>query len=301
MVGRNVSDLFMQRGIQFVAPTSSELNLLRVAETERYIGQLRPTLIVHAAGKVGGIQANIANQSAFLIENLAMGSNVVQAARAARVERLVNLGSSCMYPRDHDDPLDESEVLSGELEPTNEGYAIAKCAVARLCQYVNREDDQLRYKTLIPSNIFGRYDHFEPSRSHLVPAIIRKLHEAKQTGSSEVEIWGDGLARREFLYAGELAAAVYRAVVEFDTLPELTNIGLGSDYTVNEYYEVAARVIGYRGRFVHNLERPVGMRRKLLNVARARDWGWSSRTSLEDGLVATYRYYLGEIDAVPAR
>jgi GDP-L-fucose synthase len=228
----------------------------------------------------------------FLVDNWQMGSNLVQAARQAGVEKLVNLGSSCMYPRGHDEPLREEQVLSGELEPTNEGYAIAKCAVARLCDYVRRETPEFKYKTIIPCNLYGRYDHFNPDRSHLIAAIIHKLHIAKRDGHKEVEIWGDGSARREFMWAGDLATALMRASENFDTLPDYMNIGLGHDYSVDDYYRVGASAVGYEGEYVHNLGKPVGMQRKLVDVVRARNWGWSYQTELEEGLRATYEHYL---------
>ncbi|MDN3721445.1 NAD-dependent epimerase/dehydratase family protein [Roseibium salinum] len=201
-------------------------------------------------------------------DNWTMGQNVVLAGRKAGVQRLLNLGSSCMYPRGQEEPLREEQVLSGALEPTNEGYAIAKCAVARLCEYVTREDPQLQYKTVIPCNLYGRFDKFEPSVSHMVPAIIRKLYLARKDGERIVEIWGDGTARREFMLAEDLADAIFFAIERFDDMPSLLNMGVGTDYTVDEYYSIAAEVIGYNGEFRHDLSKPVGMKRKLLDVTR---------------------------------
>lgn len=168
-----------------------------------------------------------------------------------------------MYPRGHSEPLREEMVLQGQLEPTNEGYALAKVVTMRLCEYIARQDRSYAYKTLIPCNLYGRHDKFDPAVSHLVPAIIHKIHKAMTDGEPEVEIWGDGNARREFMYAGDLADAVMRAMVEFDALPQCMNVGLGFDYWINEYYQAAAKVMGYGGKFVHNLDRPVGMARKL--------------------------------------
>lgn len=303
MVGRNVRALCEARGMPILAPSRQELNLLDPAQTRDYLREHRPEIIIHAAGRVGGIQANIAEPVAFLTENWSMGQSLVLGAREAGIRKLINLGSSCMYPADSPDPLKEEQILSGALEPTNEGYAIAKCAVARLCQYVSREDARFAYRTLIPSNLYGPYDSFDPVRSHLVPAIIHKLHQARQSGAETVEIWGSGEARREFLFAGDLAEAILAAVDRFDTLPELLNIGTGQDFTVKEHYRIAAEVIGFKGRFVHDLSRPTGMRRKLLDVNRARDWGFSARTSLSHGMELAYRYYLttGHADALSAR
>lgn len=295
MVGRNLQEHAAANGYDMLTPRRAELDLTNFAETIAYLQAHRPDVVVHAAGKVGGIQANIEAPVAFLLDNLDMGRNIVWASRQTGVTRLLNLGSSCMYPRGHNEPLTEEMVLTGELEPTNEGYAIAKVATARLCDYIVREDASFQYKTLIPCNLYGRFDSFAPQNSHLLPAIIQKLHVAVQTGATEVEIWGDGTARREFMYAGDLADAVFSAVERFDSLPQYMNVGLGYDYTISQYYEAAADVLGYSGNFVHNLNRPVGMARKLVSVARQRAWGWSAHNSLVEGITKTYDYYLKEL------
>lgn len=251
-------------------------------------------MVIHAAGKVGGIHANIREPAGFLLENLDMGRNVVWAAHKAGIRRLINLGSSCMYPRNHSEPLGEEMVLKGELEPTNEGYALAKVVTARLCEYIMKEDASFHFKTLIPCNVYGRFDNFDPARSHLVPAIIRKIHLAKQNSQQVVDIWGDGKARREFMYAGDLADALVRAIKEFESLPSTMNVGLGYDYSINEYYQAAADAMGYEGEFVHDLTKPVGMARKLVSVERQKLWGWSARHVLREGIEETYRFYLKE-------
>lgn len=295
MVGRNLQEHAEASGYDMLTPPRADLDLTNYPATLAYLQAHQPDIVVHAAGKVGGIQANIKAPVEFLLANLDMGRNIVWAARQTGVTRLLNLGSSCMYPRGHNEALTEDMVLAGELEPTNEGYAIAKVATARLCEYIVREDPQYQYKTLIPSNLYGRFDSFDPQNSHLLPAIIQKLHDAVKTGATEVEIWGDGTARREFMYAGDLADAVFRAVERFDSVPQYMNVGLGFDYTINQYYEAAADVLGYTGHFVHNLDRPVGMARKLVSVARQQAWGWTARHSLADGITKTYDYYLKEL------
>lgn len=292
MVGRNILEVPPSPGWDVVAPSSAELNLLDASATKAFVESLRPDLIVHCAGRVGGIQANMAEPVEFLVDNLDMGRNIVMAARSARVPRLLNLGSSCMYPRAASNPLHEQAVLQGELEPTNEGYALAKIAVARLCQYVSRQDAGLAYKTLIPCNLYGRHDTFDPLKSHLVPAIIHKIHTALVQQADSVDIWGDGTARREFMYAGDLAVAVWRAVDDFDRLPEMMNIGVGVDYSINDYYRIAASVIRWSGRFVHDLSKPAGMKRKLVSIEQQTQWGWHPAVSLEDGIRASYSYYL---------
>lgn len=295
MVGRNVREHPYAEGHELLVPNSVELDLCNPETVRSWMKRWQPDFVIHAAGKVGGIQANIKKPVDFLLNNLDMGCNVVRAAHEAGVKKLINLGSSCMYPRDAQNPLTEDMVLKGELEPTNEGYALAKVTVARLCEYIGREFSDFHYKTLIPCNIYGRYDKFDPNHSHMVPAIIHKLHCAKREGCGVIDIWGDGVARREFMYAGDLADAIWNAVEHFETMPNLMNVGVGSDLTVNQYYDAVASVVGYRGKFSHDLTKPVGMKQKLVSTAQAETWGWASQTSLEEGLNKTYQFYLETI------
>jgi len=294
MVGRNLLEHTGIKEFDVLAPRSSEVNLLDFTAVKNYLAKNRPDMVIHAAGKVGGIQANIREPVGFLLENLDMGHNIVLASYQTGTKRLLNLGSSCMYPRGHDDPLKEEMILKGELEPTNEGYALAKIVAARLCKYIMREDASFQYKTIIPCNLYGRHDKFEPANSHLIPAIIHKIHIAKQSNQPSVEIWGDGTARREFMYAGDLADAIVRSIRKFESLPPIINIGLGHDHTINEYYQAAAEVMGYAGEFTHDLEKPVGMMRKLLNTEQQLAWGWQPHHGLHDGIEKTYYYYLKE-------
>jgi GDP-L-fucose synthase len=294
MVGRNVLDHSGCHGIEFLAPTSKELDLRDYHSVLRYIELHKPDMVVHAAGRVGGIHANMSEPVAFLLDNLDMGRNVLLASYRAGVRRVVNLGSSCMYPRDRNDALSEDLILKGELEPTNEAYALAKITTARLGEYLGRQDTVFRCKTLIPCNLYGRHDKFDPIHSHLIPAVIHKLHLAVHERTDTVEIWGDGNARREFMYAGDCADAVVTAIRRFDSLPAYMNLGIGHDYSINEYYRAAAEVVGFTGRFVHDLLKPVGMTRKLVDVSRQKAWGWHPRHDLRTGLALTYRYYLDQ-------
>jgi len=297
MVGRNILERAATGTFEMLAPARAELDLCDRDAVRRYLGIHRPDTVIHAAGRVGGIQANMREPVSFLVDNLDMGRNIVIAAREAGVAQLLNLGSSCMYPRGHDGALTEDMVLSGALEPTNEGYAIAKIATAKLCEYVTRENPALQYKTLIPCNLYGRHDSFDPVRSHLIPAILHKMHVALTRGEKSVEIWGDGNARREFMYAGDLADAIIRSLEDFSAIPPTMNVGLGFDYTINEYYQAAAEVVGYPGNFHHDLGRPVGMARKLVDVRLQTEWGWEPRHTLREGMARTYAYYLESISA----
>ena len=204
MVGRNITALAERQGIEVVAPNRNELNLLDLDSVTTFIKLNQPDVVVHCAGLVGGIQANIEAPYDFCFQNLQIGLNVVQGAYDAGVTKLINLGSSCMYPRALENPLRESMVMTGELEPTNEGYAIAKIAVARLAQYLSLQYG-VSFKTYIPCNLYGYWDKFEPNKSHMIPAVIRKIHEAVHSNTNVVDIWGDGLARREFMFAEDLA------------------------------------------------------------------------------------------------
>lgn len=299
MVGQNILEHPAAAQYDIVAPSSQELDLTDLAATQRFMVATNPDVVIHSAGRVGGIQANIAHPVDFLVTNIDLGRNVIMAARKAGVPKLINLASSCMYPRNAPNPLSEILILQGELEPTNEGYALAKIFATRLCEYINRESQQtgepgVRYKTLIPCNLYGRHDKFAPQHSHLIPAIIHKVHHAKVQHLATVDIWGDGTARREFMYVGDLADAVLQAVQDFSQLPDLINIGLGHDHSINDYYAAAARVIGWQGNFVHDITKPVGMKQKLVNITRQRAWGWTPATALSSGLEKAYQYYLTE-------
>lgn len=294
MVGRNILEHPSASDWAILAPPSRDLDLTDASAVAAYTSAHKPDIVIHAAGQVGGIQANIANPVAFLERNTAMGRNIIMAAYQSGVRNLLNLASTCMYPRFAENPLREEMILTGELEPTNEGYALAKILATRLCQYIRREDASAHYKTMIPCNLYGRHDKFDPKHSHLLPAIIYKVHLAKTNGEKTVEIWGDGTARREFMYAGDLADAIMKAVSDIDALPELMNCGLGHDYTINAYYEAVADVIGWDGSFTHDLSKPVGMKQKLCATDRQEEWGWTAQTSLRDGIKTTYDFYLNE-------
>jgi len=291
LVGRNLRAHPRAQAHDILAPRSNELNLLDSAATTATVAAMAPDLIIHAAGRVGGIQANMAQPVEFLVDNADMGRNILIAAKSARIPRVLNIGSSCMYPRDAENPLCEDQIGKGELEPTNEGYALAKLMAARLADYITATSD-LSYKTLIPCNLFGYFDKFDPAVSHLLPAIIRKVYEAKAANAPSVEIWGDGTARREFMFGQDMADGVWWAAESFDNLPNMLNLGLGHDHSVNDYYATAARVIGWEGRFTHDLSRPTGMAQKLTDVSRATALGWQAQTSLEEAIAATYQHFL---------
>ena len=296
MVGKNILENEQANLYKFIHPNSDELNLLEKDKIFDFLSTYQPDLIIHAAGRVGGIQANISDPEGFFMDNLLMGVNLISVADAVKCSKVLNLGSSCMYPKDIEETLSESMVLQGQLEPTNEGYALAKIAVSKLCEYISMSKENRSYKTVIPCNLYGRYDHFDESRSHLIPAVIRKLYLAEREGKEIVSIWGDGSARREFMSASDLADFIFFAIKDFDRLPQNINVGIGHDYSVKEYYEQVAKVVGYKGSFEYDLTKPQGMRRKLVNIQLLNEIGWEHKTSLHDGLIEAYEYYLSEIE-----
>lgn len=292
MVGKNILEHPKAQEFDFLTPNSKELNLLNYSGIESYLSAHKPDLIIHAAGKVGGIQANIQEPVEFLTENMMMAMNLIQCAFKKRIANFINLGSSCMYPRNAPNPLSEELILKGELEPTNEGYALAKIAAVKLCEYVNKQDPSLLYKTVIPCNLYGRHDKFGESNSHMIPAVIKKIYEAKINNNPSIEIWGDGTARREFMYAQDLADFIFYAINNLEMMPQNINVGLGYDFSIFEYYQTIANCIGYKGIFNYNLSKPVGMKQKLVDTTKLKNFGWESTTSLSEGINNTLNFYL---------
>jgi GDP-L-fucose synthase len=251
-----------------------------------------PDVIIHAAAKVGGIHANIAHPVEFLAENQMIDSNVLLGALEHSVPNFIYVGSSCMYPRDYRQPLVESDILAAPLEPTNEGYALAKISGSRLATYISREH-QLNYKTIIPSNLYGPGDNFDAKSSHLVAACLAKVHWAKVNGHTSIDVWGDGLARREFTFVDDLSKWLVRALPSMQTWPELMNLGLGKDYSVNEFYQAAMTAVDYKVDLVHDLSKPTGMHQKLMDSSLATaSCDWRPETDIELGMKATYTNFL---------
>jgi GDP-L-fucose synthase len=291
MVGKNLLEYLKEKtSCEVISPTSFEMNLLNYASVKENLIKYNPDVVIHCAGLVGGIQANIEKPFSFLSINMQMGLNLINVSIELKIKRLINLGSSCMYPKDLNEALREGAILTGTLEPTNEGYAIAKIAIAKLCEYAEKEYG-LRYKTIIPCNLYGKYDNFSPENSHMVPAVIRKTHKALRR-NSEVEIWGNGKARREFMYAGDLADFILFSLTHYDKFDSITNVGLGHDYTILEYYKTIADVIGYSGRFKFDLTKPVGMKRKLNSIKKQSVLGWQPKHTLKEGITKINEYYI---------
>jgi GDP-L-fucose synthase len=290
MVGRNLRESSLNKHT-LIAPGRDELDLLDRPQVEAFLRATHPDLIVHCAGRVGGVHANMLNPHLFLSENFTMGHNLVMSAQICGIPNLLNLASSCIYPRDMPRPIREEDLLSAPLEPTNEGYALAKISVLRLCDYITGLNTGFAYKTLIPCNLYGRWDSFDEGKSHMIPAVINKIHDAIAKGLGTVEIWGDGKARREFLYSGDLAAYIATAIDNFEHLPQRMNVGLGYDYSILEYYEAISDVLGFKGKFVFDLSKPVGMNQKLLDITLQESLGFESPTDLRSGIEQTYEFF----------
>lgn len=274
----------------------AELDLRRQADTEAWIERMRPEVIFLAAAKVGGILANASFPADFLYDNLAIEANVVHAAARAGVSKLVMLGSSCIYPRDAAQPIGEDQLLSGPLEPTNEWYAIAKIAGLKLVQAYRRQQG-CDFIAAMPCNLYGPHDNFDLASSHVLAALIRRVHEAKLRQAPAIEIWGSGTPRREFLHVDDCADALVRLAGDYsDERP--INIGAGEDITILELLEAVKRVVGYAGTTTHDRSKPDGTPRKLMDSSRIAAFGWRPRIGLEDGLARTYAWYLAHEDRI---
>jgi len=293
MVGSAIVRRLRQEGCELLTSERDAVDLRRQAETEAWMAENRPEFIFLAAGKVGGILANDTYPAEFLYDNLMIAAHVIETAHRLKAQKLLYLGSSCIYPRSAEQPIDEDALLTGPLEPTNEWYAIAKIAGIKLCQSYRREygDD---FISAMPTNLYGPFDNFDLNSSHVMPALIRKTHEAKLRGDKQVVVWGTGGARREFLHVDDCADALVHLMKTYSDSRHL-NVGSGADGTILEIVRTVCEVVGFEGEIVRDLEKPDGMPRKLMSSARLRATGWSPKIPLRDGLAATYAWYLENI------
>ena len=271
--------------------THADLDLTHQPSVEQFLKYEKPDYVFLAAAKVGGIHANNTYRGEFIYQNLMIEANIVHAAWQAGVQRLLFLGSSCIYPRDCPQPIKEDYLLTGPLEPTNEPYAIAKIAGIKLCESYNRQYGT-QYVSVMPTNLYGPNDNYDLNNSHVLPALIRKAHEAKLRGDASYVVWGSGKPLREFLYVDDMAdACVY--LMELDDIHDgLFNVGTGQDVTIRELAETVMDVVGFEGEIVFDASKPDGTPRKLLNVDRLRALGWQSETSLRDGIAKAYADFL---------
>lgn len=287
MVGSAIVRRLQAGGYERIVTRSrSELDLLDQRAVHAFLAEEKPDYIFIAAAKVGGIQANNQYRADFLYQNLLIEANLIHGAHLAGVQRLMFLGSSCIYPRDCPQPIKEEYLLTGPLEPTNEPYAIAKIAGIKLAESYNRQYGR-QYVSVMPTNLYGPNDNYDLANSHVLPALLRKAHEAKLRGDAEYVVWGSGTPKREFLYVDDLADACVH-LMEQDYDGELVNIGTGTDVTIRELAETVMEVVGFEGRIVFDANKPDGTPRKLLDVSRLKSLGWQAKTRLFDGIRMAY-------------
>jgi GDP-L-fucose synthase len=274
-------------------PTRKDLNLENQADTHGWLARNNPDVVIVAAALVGGIGANMAYPASFIHKNLSIAMNIIHGSFCAGVDRLIFLGSSCIYPKLAPQPMSEEHLLTGPLEPTNEAYAVAKIAGLKLCQYYRKQYGVL-FHSLMPTNLYGPGDNYHPENSHVLPGLIRRFHEAKEKGAPEVVVWGSGTPRREFLYVDDLASAV-AFTLNIQDPPDILNVGCGYDVSIQEAAELVAETVGYRGRVVFDKSKPDGTPRKLLDVMRLRRLGWCASIPLSVGIQRTYASFIEEL------
>ncbi|MGJ8696828.1 MAG: GDP-L-fucose synthase family protein [Verrucomicrobiaceae bacterium] len=286
-------------GYDVLTATRDELNLLDQDACHRWLEEKKPDQVIIAAAKVGGIHANSTYPAEFIYENLVIATNLIEGSRQAGIERVLFLGSSCIYPKMAPQPMPESCLLTSPLEVTNEAYAIAKIAGLKMCQHY-RAQYGLMYHSAMPTNLYGPGDNYHPENSHVIPALIRRFHEAKERGDKEVVIWGSGTPRREFLHVDDLAEACFH-LLGHESPPDWVNLGVGEDVTIFQLAELVAKTVGYEGEINTDPSKPDGTPRKLLDVSLLNETGWAAKISLSDGLAAAYQDFQSTLNQGTAR
>jgi len=294
-----VKQLKRQESVELLTRRHAELDLLNQADVNRFFQENKIDQVYLAAAKVGGIHANNEYPAEFIYQNLMIEANIIYAAHESGVQELLFLGSSCIYPKLASQPMKEESLLTGTLEVTNEPYATAKIAGIKLCESYNRQYGR-DYRSVMPTNLYGENDNFHPENSHVIPALMRRFHEAKARGDKSVMVWGSGTPKREFLYVDDMAAACLHVMnlddktYQTNTQPMLShiNVGTGVDCTIKEMAETMKEVVGFAGELLWDTSKPDGTPRKLLDVSRLEKLGWKAKTSLKDGLTVTYQWFL---------
>jgi GDP-L-fucose synthase len=295
MVGSAIKRLLLQRGFpNIIGRSSKELDLRNQIAVKKFFIDEKPKIVVNAAAKVGGILANNNYPYQFLMDNMLIQNNLIQAAHENNVEKFIFLGSSCIYPKLAPQPLKEEYLLTSSLEATNEWYAIAKITGVKLCEAIRKQYSK-DFVSLMPTNLYGPFDNFDLNTSHVMPAMIRKFHEAKLQGGEPVELWGSGIPMREFLHVDDLAKAVFFAIE--NKLPEnLYNVGTGEDLTIRELALTIQKVVGHKGNIIWDSEKPDGTPRKLMDISKMHNLGWKHQIQLLDGIRETYNWFINNID-----
>ncbi|MEI8361409.1 MAG: GDP-L-fucose synthase [bacterium] len=291
MVGSAIVRKLKSAGFNnLVLKTRKDLDLLSQTDVQAFFDANRPEYVILSAARVGGIKANLTYPADFLFENLQIQNNIIWSAHSMGVKKLLFLGSSCIYPRSCPQPMKEEYLLDGKVEPTNEGYALAKIAGIKLCEKINEQFNE-NFISCMPTNIYGYNDNFNLESSHVIPALLRRMQEAKDSNANEVVIWGSGETRREFLFVDDLAEAIYWLMLNYNER-QFLNIGTGQDVSIKELAFLIKDIVGYQGQLVFDITKPDGMPRKLLDVTNTSSLGWKYETQLKKGIELTYEWFL---------
>jgi GDP-L-fucose synthase len=290
-VGRSIKKFLIKKKISFYAPSSKILNLKEIDQIENFLIKKKISHIINSAGKVGGILSNIKNQKRLFEDNMEINYNLLKTASKQNIASIINIGSSCMYPKIYENKMKENYLMSGYLEDTNFGYGLAKL-VSSFYLKLLKENNNLNYTTIIPCNLYGPNDNFDPESSHLIAAIIEKIFTATKNKEQSIEVWGDGSSKREFLYVDDLAEFVVNLLKSNLKFPDFLNIGFGTDFTVKQYYKRIINLVNPKIKMIFNKKYPAGMKRKLMDSSLAKKkYGWLPKTSLDKGLIKTIKYY----------
>ena len=295
MLGQHLVPMLEGKGHRVLAPSREDVDLTDADATQAYIQSTTIDAVVHCAAYVAGIASSRASKHHSFDANVSMGMNLIRSCLESGITTLLNVGSATVYPSEAPQPLSESSLGQGAFEGPIEGYALSKYVVYRACAMAN-EQHNVSYKTVLPCNLFGPYDNFSLETGHMLPAILHRMHQAKEQNNSPIVIWGDGSAKREFLYAPDLADFICFALDNFESLPEVMNVGSGVEVSVNELHEHMAKVTGYTGELKHDFDKPVGRSRRYLNLQYQQQLGWSPKTPFKEALAITYDYLRGTLD-----
>ena len=293
MVGRSLVKI-LKKEYNILTPSSKKLNLNNIEKINRYLIKEKPTHIVHLAGYIGGIGANINDPVNFLQENMLMGLNLIKASHNLKIKNFLNIGSSCIYPANQNKPNDENKLLNGKIEPTNEGYALAKIACIKMCEYISR-NSSMNYFSIIPCNIYGPFDKFNETNSHVIGSLIKKIHVAKNNNKKTVEIWGNGKSKREFIYVDDVAYAIKSFLFTKKLIIKKlfwVNIGSGIDYSITSIAKKIAKEFNYTGEFIYNTKKPNGAKSKLLDIKLSKLLGFKPKVKFDEGIKKTVSWYL---------
>ncbi len=295
MLGRHLVPLLEKTGHIVYSPNREELDLTDSKATSNYIETINIDTVIHCAAYVSGIASSTTTKHHSFDSNVMMGLNLIRACLEHGINNMINVGSATVYPNDAPQPLREDSLGDGAFEGPIEGYALSKYVVYRACAMAN-EQHGVSFKTIHPCNLFGPYDNFSLETGHMLPAILHRMHQAKENGNKPIVIWGDGSAKREFLYGPDLADFLNTAISRFSELPEVMNVGSGVEVSVNEMHQYMAKVIGYDGELQHDLTRPVGRKRRYLELSKQKEFGWSPKTQFEEALTFTHDYLRGILE-----